>query len=64
MAVRLLASCSGLLLLKQLPGFQADVAQFAYADITLQNIALKKTQWPLVRKRTIPIEQPPLVDEI
>jgi hypothetical protein len=24
----------------------------------------KKTPWPLVRERTIPTEQPPLVDEI
>jgi hypothetical protein len=24
----------------------------------------KKTPWPLVRKRTIPTERPPLVDEI
>jgi hypothetical protein len=24
----------------------------------------KQTPWPLVRERTIPIEQPPLVDEI
>jgi hypothetical protein len=25
---------------------------------------LKRTLWPLVRKRTIPTERPPLVDEI
>jgi hypothetical protein len=24
----------------------------------------KQTQWPLVRKRTIPTDRPPLVDEI
>jgi hypothetical protein len=24
----------------------------------------KKTPWPLVRKRTLPTERPPLVDEI
>jgi hypothetical protein len=29
-----------------------------------QIIACKQTPWPLVRKRTIPTERPPLVDEI
>jgi hypothetical protein len=27
-------------------------------------LTLKQTPWPLVRKRTIPTERPPLVDEI
>jgi hypothetical protein len=27
-------------------------------------IPIKQTPWPLVRKRTIPTEQPPLVGEI
>jgi hypothetical protein len=27
-------------------------------------IAFKQTPWPLVRKRTIPTERPPLVSEI
>jgi hypothetical protein len=34
------------------------------AVICINSIATKQTPWPLVRKRTIPTERPPLVDEI
>jgi hypothetical protein len=34
---------------------------FTYAHWTAKT---KQTPWPLVRKRTIPTERPPLVDEI
>jgi hypothetical protein len=36
-------------------------------DLTLHVVSLlsnKQTPWPLVRKRTIPTDRPPLVDEI
>jgi hypothetical protein len=32
--------------------------------ITFRDRDPKKTQWPLVRERTIPTKRPPLVDEI
>jgi hypothetical protein len=33
-------------------------------SVPLQPRKQKQTPWPLVRKRTIPTERPPLVDEI
>jgi hypothetical protein len=30
----------------------------------MENLKQKQTPWPLVRKRTVPTEQPPLVGEI
>jgi hypothetical protein len=40
----------------------------SYCDLLFQHLTLskqtKQTLWPLVRKRTIPTEQPPLVGEI
>jgi hypothetical protein len=43
----------------------ANVVPSAPIVVTLIMEAIqKKTPWPLVRKRTIPTERPPLVDEI
>jgi hypothetical protein len=33
-------------------------------EIKLRIACINLTPWPLVRKRTIPTERPPLVDEI
>jgi hypothetical protein len=35
-----------------------------YEDIVVGGSIIKKTQWLLVRKLTIPTGRPPLVDEI
>jgi hypothetical protein len=32
--------------------------------LTVHIVDTKQTPWPLVRKRTIPTDRPPLVDEI
>jgi hypothetical protein len=36
----------------------------SYGSITLTSSAIEQTPWPLVRKRTIPTDQPSLVGEI
>jgi hypothetical protein len=45
------------------PDFAQSFHETADILIITRNIQ-KNTPWPLVRKRTIPTERPPLVDEI
>jgi hypothetical protein len=37
--------------------------EFCY-NLDPMSLVTKRSPWPLVRKRTIPTERPPLVDEI
>jgi hypothetical protein len=46
-----------------LPLFREDRRRYVLLISYMQEEA-KQTPWPLVRKRTIPTDRPPLVDEI
>jgi hypothetical protein len=45
-------------------GLQLGVREDMLRDMLNRKICYRQTPWPLVRKRTIPTERPPLVSEI
>jgi hypothetical protein len=47
-----------------LPILRHVLVSKAFRSSTYENLPIKQTRWPLVRRRTIPTDRPPLVDEI
>jgi hypothetical protein len=57
-------SCLALLSCFEMPG-DSGIPHNTSRELEVPpNNTTKQTPWPLVRKRTIPTERPPLVDEI